>query len=627
MPTNTTTSRSPRRMAQRLLFSLLPVLLLLLTAELALRIAGYQGHPDREASWCREHAELGRPFFRPMALDDVERQAWGPAFAGHPRPFPLRKAPHERRIFVLGGSAAHGYGFSRNGSFSGRLEQLLAEDLPQQDVQVINAGTIAASSQQLLAMSKEILAELEPDLIIIYSGNNELLEWFDWRQYLPAREHRLFVASLRINQRLSRLRSYLWLRDRLRGADAGSWGQTSYSDDQALPWSQRARIGSADHAWAREAYTHNVGRIIEEAEATGVPVILSTVAANWTNQPGWVTDDEGDALGPPPEAVEARERAEALTRDIPEGGLSPATVDELRALAMRACEAWPEASCAYDWGTRFRALGQPEEARRWLLEAVHRDEFPNRVKPAVNEAIRDLARRSGLPLVDAEALLAASSDDGIIGFEQVYDHCHPTLQSHWLLAGAFAATIGAEVWPELGIASEAVMQARVHAGIEHLQTNDDSPAMLSSWLEVALQDGAGQYDADPETEGRERWQVAQREARRLAAAAAPGPEPGAPPARDTAASAWNRLGALAYHHVQADCRPDRGPCLQEAADAFREALALQPEHCPAASNLGWLMVQTGRRDEGLALLDQATRCEAGGGPSAGLAARARGWAD
>lgn len=600
-----------RRLVLRLSFSLLPLLLAAAVAEFVVRLSGYEGHPDREASWCREHAELNRPFFRPVPLGDNPTQAYGPAFSGHPRPFPVNKAGHERRVFVLGGSAAHGYGFSRNGSFSGRLEQLLGEAMPRLDVQVINAGTIAASSQQLLAMAKEILAELEPDLIIIYAGNNELLEWYDWRQYLPARAHRLFVASLRMNLLLSRSHAYLWLRDRLRGdGDARVWGQTSYSDDEALPWSERARLGDADRAWAREAFTHNLGRILDEAQAAGVPVVLSTVASNWMNQPGWIPDSDGSEPAPPPAAQQAKERAGALlATGVPEGGLPADTVRELEALAARACEAWSTAQCAYQWGTLFRDTYQPDQARLWLQEAIHRDEFPNRVKPFVNDATRSLAQRHQVPLVDGEAVLAALSPDGIIGYEQVYDHCHPTLQSHWHLAGELAKVIKRDVWPGQGMLDEADLDALVQAEVAELTGSVPEGDYLTDWLEVELDAGLGVYAADPESEGRERWFAARATAQ----------------ARPEQPDAWNRLGVLAAHHFQADCRPDRGPCLDEAAEAFVTALELDPVLCAASTNLGWLRVQVGLTDEGLELLEQAASCEGPEGTAARLGARVRAW--
>ena len=115
-------ARRLRRLARRTLYSLVPLAVLLAGAETVLRLVGYEGQPDREVSWCREQAFDAPPFLTAMALDRVPKTYVATPLPAQPRPYPAVKQPHERRVFVLGGSAAHGYGFSRNGSFAGRLE-------------------------------------------------------------------------------------------------------------------------------------------------------------------------------------------------------------------------------------------------------------------------------------------------------------------------------------------------------------------------------------------------------------------------------------------------------------------------------------------------------------------------
>ncbi|MFH1466216.1 MAG: hypothetical protein ABIO70_17660 [Pseudomonadota bacterium] len=600
-------SRPPLRWPRRLLFSLLPLALAGAALELGLRLAGFEGHPDRTVSWCREHADMTGTLFPGLALDGRPELVAGPAFSGHPRPFTMAKGTGVKRIFVLGGSAAHGYGFTRNGSFAGRLEGLLSEALPGTEVQVVNGGAIAASSQQVLAMGKEVLARLEPDLLVVYSGNNELLEWFDWRQYLPARAHRLFVASLRANLLLSHVRSYLLLRDLMAGdAEAGRWGQTTYTDDEALPWARRARMGASDRAWAREAFHHNIGRLIEEARAAGVPVVLSTVAANEVMEPGWIPVEGED--DPTPQDVRLALRAARAEAEGAERG-DVALGARLAAGATEACRAWPTATCHHGWGMLLRDAGLPELARVELGQAILLDEFPNRVKPFINAEVRRLAQAPGVHLFDGEGVLRARSPDGLLDYPQIFDHCHPTLEAHWALAGGLAELVLAEVWPGEGALAPAQIDARVAAGIAALPAEAAETERVERWLEAHQEQGSWRYDADPEREGRERWLAAQGEAR------AAGDDPGR----------WNRLGVLAYHHFQADCRPERGPCLQEAVDSFRRALALDPDACATRANLGWLLVQVGRHAEGRAALEAAVACEGPGGSASSLLGRVQGW--
>ena len=207
--------------------------------ELALRVAGYQGEVDRTVSWCREHALNEAPYFRIERVGETE--AYVPLFEGQPRPFPVQKAPNSKRVFAFGGSAVHGYGFSRVGAWPDKLEEELALAWPNERVEVINAGAIAWSSQQILALVKDVLLHYEPDALIMVSGNNEMLEWFDARKYLPSSDLRRWVKRIERARWLRQFRLYQWFFDRFGGRE-GHWGQTEFSDDQALDWSDRARF-------------------------------------------------------------------------------------------------------------------------------------------------------------------------------------------------------------------------------------------------------------------------------------------------------------------------------------------------------------------------------------------------
>ncbi len=594
--------RRIRRVARRLLFSLLPLVLLLLAAETTLRLAGYRGHPDREVSWCSDQAFETLEFFTPMALDRRPGSYVATALSAQPRPYPVAKRAHERRVFVLGGSAAHGYGFSRNGSFSGRIEQLAADAFPGLDVQVINMGVIAASSQQVLQLAKTILADQQPDALIVYSGNNELLELWDWRQYLTPRQHRLYVSSLRWNLRLSRVRTFLWLRDRLRDRELPSWGKSAYTRDQIRPWAERRPLSERDRAYARESYRHNIGRLLELAGEAGVPVVLSTVPANWAIQPGQFPlpghDQHPDVEGL---FMEAERGLQATPGE--------ASVRASEELFDRAFDLRPIAHTHWWWGTLYTDEGVPERAREHYLEAVRLDENPNRAPPFINDEARALARRHGIPLVDGAEAVAAMAPDGIPSYAEIFDHCHPSLEAHWTLGAAMTVAL-TELWADQAdpaAPDPALGAARGIAALTH-PTLDE--ARIESYLGTPREGGDWHYVGDPESEGPLAWGRAR--------AALEG--------RRQDPAAWNELGVVAFHHHAIRCRGER-PCLQDAADAFRDALRLDPGFCPARSNLGRLLLQTGRTAEGLGELEAALTCDPADDPTRALIDRVRAWPD
>jgi tetratricopeptide (TPR) repeat protein len=573
---------------------------LLAGAETVLRLVGYEGQPDREVSWCREQAFDAPPFLTAMALDRVPKTYVATPLPAQPRPYPAVKQPHERRVFVLGGSAAHGYGFSRNGSFAGRLEGLAGENFPGLDLQVINMGVIAASSQQVLQLGKEILAEQQPDALIVYSGNNELLELWDWRQFLSPAQHRLYVSSLRWNLRLSGLRTVGWLRERLRGRGVPGWGQSEYTRDQMLPWEQRAPLTDRDRSYARETFRHNIGRLLDLAAAAGIPVVLSTVPANWSIEPGQF----------PLPGHERHPDVEGLFMEAERGlqaAPGAASVAESERLFDDAFDQRPLAHTHWWWGTLYTQEGYPERALEHYLEAVRLDENPNRAPPYINDEIHEMATRPAVTFVDGAAEVAAMAPDGIPSYAEIFDHCHPTLEAHWTLAAVMTGALTA-LWPEdadPAAADPGLVAARGIAALAHPAVD---PSRVETYLGMPRIGLDWHYGGDPESAGPLEWSKAsERTAER---------------SQDPAAH--NLLGVVGFHHHSADCGSGR-PCLQGAADAFREALRLDPGFCLARANLGRLLVQVGRTEDGLDELRTALLCDPGDAGTRALIERVQSW--
>ncbi len=102
------------------------------------------------------------PFFPPGMIKTPQAYA-----------IPAEKPKGTYRIFVLGESAAMGdpdpaYAFSRY------LEVMLLQRYPAVKFEVVNTGSVAINSHVLLPIAKG-LAKEQPDLFIIYSGNNEVV--------------------------------------------------------------------------------------------------------------------------------------------------------------------------------------------------------------------------------------------------------------------------------------------------------------------------------------------------------------------------------------------------------------------------------------------------------------------
>ena len=93
----------------------------------------------------------------------------------NPQSFDRRKKPGTYRIFTLGGSTTYGRPFDDGTSFTGWLRTYLETLDPERSWEVVNAGGISYASYRVATLMEE-LVEHEPDLFVIYSGNNEFLE-------------------------------------------------------------------------------------------------------------------------------------------------------------------------------------------------------------------------------------------------------------------------------------------------------------------------------------------------------------------------------------------------------------------------------------------------------------------
>ncbi|HBL18932.1 MAG: hypothetical protein A2X36_03815 [Elusimicrobia bacterium GWA2_69_24] len=127
------------------------------------------------------YADIYEDFFGP---DDAPG---GEAFLVNRRPasrssrFPRRKAPGTYRVFLVGGSVAHSFeDWPGDGTPPARaagrltLAGALARLVPGRKVELINCGMPGYDSYRESLVLDEVL-RLEPDLVILMSGNNDLI--------------------------------------------------------------------------------------------------------------------------------------------------------------------------------------------------------------------------------------------------------------------------------------------------------------------------------------------------------------------------------------------------------------------------------------------------------------------
>jgi hypothetical protein len=164
--------RGARLWTFRIVTAIVIPVLLVVTVEAGLRLAGY-GHPSTFTVPCTVQGRA--------AFCDNDRFTWQffpPGAFRLPLTFaiPAAKSPKTFRIFVMGESAAQGapepaYSFARY------LEVMLRECFPAVRFEVFNTGITAVNSHVLLPLVRDLAHHQRS--VQIYTGNNEVVGPFE----------------------------------------------------------------------------------------------------------------------------------------------------------------------------------------------------------------------------------------------------------------------------------------------------------------------------------------------------------------------------------------------------------------------------------------------------------------
>ncbi len=290
--------------------------------------------------------------------------------AGMPAPQPLwipvEKEPGVKRVVLLGESAAAG--FPLMGYNLARLVEVVwRERFPEQPVEVINLSVVAINSHVLRLFARESLA-LNPDLIVLYAGHNEVIGPFGpastfgqvkgigtLARFLDVvRETRTGRAADRLAQRIS---------ERMIDWEEGIWKGLDEFQEVSIAHDDPALDGMLHHVEA------NFRDIIERALSHEAKVLVCIPAVNLNDWPP--LDSEPAAYGA--QEVLAAQYADALA------GLRSALpvyeAAQIREAQSDMARAWPLYRLACDLDRkRFRADSRIRDLQRMLV-----DDYPEHV--------------------------------------------------------------------------------------------------------------------------------------------------------------------------------------------------------------------------------------------------------
>jgi tetratricopeptide (TPR) repeat protein len=428
---------SPLPLRRKLLYAAFLTLVLsaalVAVLELGLRLGGYGYSPhfarratfaDGTSGW-RENRWATAPFF-------------SPALVRRPQPFrlPAEKAPRTYRIFILGSSAAMG---DPEPSFSlaRTLEKLLAAAYPDVRFEVVNAAVTAINSHLVRGIAADCAA-LQPDLFIVYEGNNEIIG--------PFGPSGVFTPFLRSE---AAIRAAVWVKGTRTGQLVSAVGRRlSGAKETPADWGGmqmflRQSITADDPRLAavRAHLRSNLIAVARSAERAGAHSIVCTVVTNERDFAPFLsvhrTGLSSADLGRWQSAYAAAEAAQRA------GDLAQAEQSYRAALAIDD----RYAELPFRLGRLRLQRGDDGEARTLLRHARDLDALRFRTDSQLNAAIRDVANAGirGCEVLDLASELAAQSAHGLPGDDLLYEHVHLTLHGTFAAASALYDRVSADL--------------------------------------------------------------------------------------------------------------------------------------------------------------------------------------
>ena len=435
-------------MSRRLLFRLLAVLLGLspfFVAEVTLRLLDWAGQATmRIPSWVSARSSP----LRSRRYENSVRDPAGTACLFLPGIVRAAKAANEYRIFCLGGSTVQGRPFAIETSFTTWLELSLQIAEPGCKWEVVNCGGVSYASYRLVPILEEVL-HYQPDLIIVYTGQNEFLEdrTYGHIKHRPAMVTRASRVPRTCAPSFCSGSSTCPNRGRNGQRAQGQADRQGRSGRHARPPTVLDRY-RRDEKWRQDVidhYRYNLRRLLLLARDAGLPVILMNPVSNLRDCAPFKTEHREGLT----------EDELRLFRELRNEAIGLYKHDRARAVQLlREAVAIDDqhAGIFYDLGKYYDGMGEPERARQAYLRAKELDICPLRILEPMNEAVVTLAREAGATLVDVKKLFEELSDDGIPGRDWLLDHVHPSILGHQRIAALLMGELErmAIVKPERG---------------------------------------------------------------------------------------------------------------------------------------------------------------------------------
>lgn len=371
---------------------------------------------ENDSGYIRENSEFAYSFFPEQVA---------PEFI--PLLFKGEKPDSVYRIFVLGGSAAQGIP-EPSYSFGRILEVMLNIKYPAIRFEVLSLAMTAINSHVVAEIARDC-AEYDPDLIIVYLGNNEVIG-----PYGPGSVFAPIISNrtiLDLTKRLKTTKTYQLISQ---GLEELNLLKPAYNRWAGMEMFTQNRVRPTDPLLevTYKNFEDNLNKINSISKDNDIKVVYSTVAVNLKDCPPFSSVHSMDISQPNLRKWEEFYSSGSAHEET--GDYRAAITDYLEAARLDS----PHAVLQYKLGRCYWQTGNYREARQRFANARDYDANRFRADNRINEIIRSAAEE--IPgttfLADALAKIEMQSPNMVPGNEFLLEHVHLNFKGNFQVAKA-----------------------------------------------------------------------------------------------------------------------------------------------------------------------------------------------
>ncbi len=335
-----------------------------------------------------------------------------------PAEFSLKKDSNTCRIFSLGESTTHGEPYGPPTAFTAWLGINLERIDPNRNWEMINCGGLSYASYRVLPILREVL-NYDPDLIVIYCGQNEFLEARELSGWKKMPNVVARIASTLSQFRIVQFTTSIMIPTSAANHEHRITRLTREVDAllDSRGGLEKYHRSSLNAPAVVASFRWNIQQMIAACQLRNVPLVLVVPTVNLRDCPPFKIEADPNLI------AEKSQLAESLWQQAQNDREQPDKARE----SMRQLLAIDPLHCGAHYYLGQLAIAEQdwEQARQHLIAAKDFDVCPLRATSAIQQVVRQVAAENRVWMLDADDLFQSKSPHQLVGKPWLIVHVHP----------------------------------------------------------------------------------------------------------------------------------------------------------------------------------------------------------